>query len=184
MRAWKNETVTSIRLAGMDVTCAGDIPVSLVDYDLVVMSAHYACSPANVAQMEAFIHEGGGLIISGGVSEFFLLDAKDTQTWMLPTDPLRVNIGQWMGISQYNNSGGSVSLLVDSPFNTGLRTRTTLFSVPSYPDGYGATTGVAGTTMAIWDTGLAFTARCQYGLGRSYYQSVLSLEIIVAKATL
>jgi hypothetical protein len=184
MQAWKNETVTSLELAGMNVTCTGDIPADLADYDLVVISAYYACSPAKVAQMEAFINNGGGLILSGGVSEYFRVDAKDTHTWMLPTDPLSANIGQWMGFSQYGNSGGSVSLVVDRPFNTSLRTGATVFSVPSYPEGYGAITGVTGTTIALWDnTGMAFAASHQYGQGRFYYQSVISLGLIVVKAT-
>lgn len=172
---------------GLNVTLAGDIPTDLTGYNLVVIAAYWACTPANLAEISSFIAGGGGVVLLAGVPEYFRTYCKNWWTYNCTTDPLSVGMDEIFGCDgNYFNTGGYANITVDNPFNTALMAGDTVFestgdSCASVLNPYNGS-----QVLAQWNPGLyyisvgdtnvslgtvAFAYTFQYGLGRVYYQA-------------
>jgi hypothetical protein len=61
----------ALNQSGLDVHLAGDLPDSLAGYNLLVISAYYAVEPKDLAMVQDFIANGGGVVLLSGVPEYF-----------------------------------------------------------------------------------------------------------------
>ncbi|HEY4674815.1 MAG TPA: PKD domain-containing protein [Candidatus Bathyarchaeia archaeon] len=156
-----------LELYGLDVNLAGDIPVDLSGYDVVVIDAYWACEPSNKHIVKNYLANGGGLVLVSGVPCYFAAYSKD----LWPGNDLSL-IQEWLGASLYGNFGGGYATVgVDNPVGATMLAG----------DSLGFFTGPAlaaleeldedSILLAAWGTGQAFSFVHEYGQGRLYYQA-------------
>jgi hypothetical protein len=181
----KNETDSvyyMLTTAGLNVTLAGDFPSDLSPYNLLVIEAYWAVTPANLAAVRDFIANGGGVVLIAAVPEYFRCYCKDLWPYRCPTDNASLDMDEIFACDgNYFNTGGYANVTVDNPFNTNLLSGDALFegtghSYASIADPYNGS-----QVVAQWNPGLygfddynmtvAFAYTFQYGLGRIYYQA-------------
>jgi len=172
--------------AGLNVTLAGDFPSDLSGYNLLVIEAYWAVTPANLAAVRDFIANGGGVVLLAGVPEFFRTYCKDWWTYCHATDNASLDEDDVFGCDgNYFNTGGYANVTVDNPFNTSLMSGDTLFESAGYSNA-GVLDPVNASIVAQWNPGLyglcinglgnfseqvAFAYTHEYGSGRVYYQA-------------
>jgi hypothetical protein len=182
MKNWTDSITYMLNQSGLNVTLAGDIPIDLTGYNLLVIHAYWACTPALLEEVANFIAGGGGVVLLSGVPEMFRTYCKDWWTYNLPTDPLSVGEGQIFACDgNYLNTGGYANVTVDNPFNTSLMAGDTLFESTGYSNAavgnpYNGSQVIAEWNPALynipdWNITVAFAYTYQYGLGRVYYQA-------------
>jgi hypothetical protein len=188
MKNWTESTAYVLNQSGLNVTLAADIPNDLTGYNLLVIEAYYAVTPANLAAVRDFIAGGGGVVLVWGVPEYFRTYSKDLWTYLDPTDNLSLGMEQILGCDgNYYNTGGYANVTVDNPFNTALMSGDTIFegtgnSFASVLNPYNGSQVIAQWNPALYDLGgnnstVAFAYTYQYDLGRVYYQATfMSLD--------
>jgi hypothetical protein len=162
---------TALEQYGFNVTFAANIPSNLSGYNVVVIDAYWACSPANEPIIRDFISGGGGVVLFEGVPSY--LSNYCTNWW--PGGDLSL-IQDWFGASIYTNAGCCpVTVTINNPFGTSLSAGS---SLGQYNAGY-SYAAVAdplngSTVVAQWETGEIFSMTNEYGQGRVYYQASYS----------
>jgi hypothetical protein len=123
---WTQSIDYVLNQSGLDVHLAGDSPDNLTGYDLLVLHAYWAVEPRNVAMVEDFIANGGGVVILSGVPEYFRTYRKDWWTYLHPTDNLSLNMSEYFGCDGNYVTGGYANVTVVNPFSSTLMTGDTL----------------------------------------------------------
>ncbi len=177
MDAYRSRITTALTHSGFEVTYSGDIPDNIDDYDLVVIFAYYAAEPHLQDLIQDYVSNGGGVVLMAGVPPYFAWYSKT-----LSTGTNLTSINEWLGCSLYANSGGTVSLALNSPFGTALsaedilpiETTTGLMVTEASPSCAGVTSlNEDSQPVAFWSTGLIFAFTHEYGYGRVYYQALV-----------
>lgn len=182
MKNWTDSITYVLNQSGLNVTLAGDIPNDLTGYNLLVIEAYWAVTPANLAGVRDFIAGGGGVVLLAGVPEFFRTYCKDWWTYLCQTDNLSLGMDEVFACDgDYFNTGGYANVTVDNPFNTALMSGDTLFEGTGYSYASVLNPYNGSQVIAQWNPGLyylgdynftvAFAYTYQYGLGRVYYQA-------------
>lgn len=158
---------------GLNVNFAGDIPADLSGYSLVVLDAYWAVEPRYCQLIRDYIAGGGGVVMLAGVPEFFRCYAKGWGTYGLATDDLSVGMKEWLGSSDYENTGfrAYASVAVDNPFGTSLLKGDIVFVGSS--NSHASMVSLNGDSQAVatWSSGFYFAYTHTYGQGRVYYQA-------------
>ena len=166
MDNWRSSITNSLQQSGFQVTHAGDIPESLDNYDLVVLSAYYAVEPRHEPLIRDYILNGGSVIMWAGTPCYLTAYYKT-----LSTNTDLSSIEEWFGSNNYINAGGSVTPAFDNPLGTALQKNEVLFN-SARPTYAGVTSTVVGTeAIAFWSSGATFAFTYEYGAGRVYYQA-------------
>jgi hypothetical protein len=171
MKNWTNSVAYALKVAGLDVHFAGDIPSNLTGYNLLVIAAYWSVDPSKLAEVRDFISSGGGVILLSGVPEFFRCYCKDWWTYRCPTDNASLDMSTILGCGCYVNAGGYANLTVDNPFGTSLRAGDTLIQGVGYSNAAEYVQNTGSNVIATWEGGLAFAYTYQYCQGRVYYQA-------------
>jgi len=164
---------------GFSVELAADIPTTLTEYDVVVITAYWAVEPRHEPLIRNYVSNGGSVVLISAVPAYFV--AYDKDLW--PTTDLN-SIQEWFGARMYMNTGGYANVTVDNPVGTPLLTGDTLVEERGYSSA--AVTSLNNDTLVLakWGTELIFAFTYEYGEGRIYYQAefesipVVSIESI------
>jgi hypothetical protein len=165
---YRSRITTALTQSGFKVTYSGDIPDNISNYDLVVIFAYYAVEPNLAELIRNYISNGGGVVLLAGAPPYFTeySRALSTGTDLTP-------IHEWLGCSQYANSGGSTRPAFDNPFGTSLSTNDILVST-DIPWCAGVTSLNDGSQpIAFWSSGIVAAFTHEYGDGRVYYQTTV-----------
>jgi hypothetical protein len=166
----KNVTVNLLQQLGFTVTCTGEVPENLEDYDLVIFESWFAVEPKHVQVVRDYLTDGGNVVVIGGVPCYFATYCKDM--WPYVTDGTNLtSLSDWFGSAQFANSGGTAKLVVDKPFGTNLENATTVYHIDAY--GCYALTALNSnaTVIARWADGLVYSFTYEYDKGRIFYQA-------------
>jgi hypothetical protein len=161
--------------AGLNVTVAGDIPLDLSRYDVVVIASVFACTPSDSIIIRNYIAGGGGVVLYAGVPEYFRSYIKGNGGYGNPTDPLSVNNSDWLGFTGYVNTGGQATITLDRPFGTEFISGDQV--IDNNGQGNAAVTGANGSIIAMWQYGNVFACSHEFGQGRLYYQAGLDYTL-------
>jgi hypothetical protein len=167
----------ALEQAGFDVDFAGDIPETLTNYDLVVISAFWAVEPQDASLIKDYISDGGGVVVLSGVPCYFSVYCKDMwpyRAYGSEFDGYRFGlepIQEWFGARYYINVGGYPHLAFDNPFGTTLSFGDTLMGVQNKDAASVAALSSNTQLVALWDSGTVFSFTHKYGQGRLYYQA-------------
>ncbi len=162
----------------LTVNLAGDIPNDLSSYSLVVLEAYWAVEPGHCQLIRDYVANGGGVVILSGVPEYFRSYCKDWWSYLCPTDTVSLGMEEWLGASNYGNTGGYASVAVDNPFGTSLLKGDTVLVVSSFSCASMDSLVGDSQVVATWNSGdiglyvapyFAYTHT--YGEGRVYYQA-------------
>jgi hypothetical protein len=180
LSAIKNGTVLALEQQGFNVTCTGDVPNDLSNYNLVVFEAWFAVEPKDNQLVRNYLSNGGNVVIIGGVPCYFSTYCKDMWPYQTGGENLS-SLQDWFGCSLFANSGGSANLTEDNPFGTSLLTQNQLYYVDAYscyaldPMHMSSNSRV----LARWSNGLVFAFTHEYGNGRVYYQATADFSSTV-----
>lgn len=154
---------------GFEIEFAGDMPESLEDYDLVVISAYWAIEPQHEPLVRDYIFNGGNVVLLAGVPSLFVVYSKDWWTWPVGGDLSAIE--DWFGASGYGNTAGSAFVMVDNPFGTEFRVGDAV--AENVGPSAAAVTQVnpEAEIIAKWEYGYTFAFTHEYGQGRVYYQA-------------
>jgi hypothetical protein len=166
----KNVTVNLLDQLGFTVTCAGEVPESLTGYDLVIFESWFAVEPKHAQLVKDYLANGGNIVLIGGVPCYFATYCKDMWPYISGGTNL-TGLSDWFGSSQFVNSGGTASLVVDKPFGTDLAGNNTIYHIDAY--GCYALTAMNSDAkvLARWDDGSVYSFTYEYGKGRVFYQA-------------
>jgi hypothetical protein len=179
----KRENVTSsvtavLEQSGFEVTLVGDIPGNLGDYDLVVLDAYYAIEPRYSELMRNYVSDGGGVVLLQGAPCYFVYYSK-----ILSTGTDLTSIQDWCGGGHYINAGGFASPAFDNPFGTSLL-KSDIVGTHIYPICAAfSSLNADATAIAFWNSGSIFAYTNEYGSGRVYWQSTVSIEYKISDST-
>lgn len=174
----------ALEQAGFEVSFAPDIPADLSEFDVVLIDAYFACQPSNEPAVENYIHEGGGIVLMGGVPCYFAVYSRD----LWPGGDLSP-IQEWFGALAFANAGGYAYIIVDNPFGTLLQSGESLFAPREFDDDgpfshAGATSLHADVEIfAEWESGATLAFTHEYGKGRVYFQAEPHLNDYVQTPT-
>lgn len=171
----KKGTVEALEQQGLNVTCTGDVPNDLSSYNLVVFEAYYAVEPKDNQLVRNYLSNGGNVVIIAGVPCYLSTYCKDMWPYQTGGENLS-SLQDWFGSSQFVNSGGSASLVVDNPFGTSLLAQNQLYFI----DAYGCSSLISmsndSSVIARWSDGSVFAFTHDYGNGRVYYQAAANFS--------
>jgi hypothetical protein len=195
-QAWmENQTYSvayALNQAGLSVHFAGDFPSNLTGYDLLVIAAYWAVEPSDLAMVQNFIANGGGVVLLSGVPEFFRCYSKTWWTYNCSTASSSIGMDEIFGCDgNYFNTGGYANVTVNNPFGTSLQAGDTLIegagqSNAAVLNPYNGSQVVAtwqgltynftlqqgnSTQIVVINLQPAFAYTYPYGQGRVYYQS-------------
>lgn len=166
MDDWRIAVSYALAQYGFNVVFAGDIPANLNDYDLVVILAYWAVEPKHAQLIQNYLAGGGGVVLLSGVPPYFVDYEKD---WWTTTN--LNSIHDWFGASWYVNVGGSATVTIDNPFNTGLPAGETLCSGVGYSNAAVDSLDSDTQIVATWSCGCPYGFTHEYGQGKLYYQA-------------
>jgi hypothetical protein len=166
----KNTTTRVLEQQGFAVTCVGDVPNDLSDFNLVVFEAWFAIEPKHVPVVREYLANGGNVVIIGGVPCYFATYCKDLWPYVTGGQNLAA-IQDWFGSASFVNSGGTANLVVNNPFGTSLENQSIIY----HNDAYGcyALTSMSKEAQIIarWGDGAVYAFTHEFGNGRVYYQA-------------
>jgi len=164
MNKWSQSIFQALEQAGFHVESAGDIPESLVNYDLVVIHSYWAVEPRHAALLSDYVSNGGSVVILAGVPCYLDVYCKD---WW----PGSSALPEWLGGGFYVNAGGTATVTVNNPFGTSLLDGDTLLHTDGYSCAALSSPANNGQVLARWSSGSVFAFTNEFGQGRVYYQA-------------
>jgi hypothetical protein len=169
----KNTTVEVLEQQGLTVTCVGDVPDDLSNYDLVVFEAWFAVEPKHVQVVRDYLEDSGNVVIIGGVPCYFATYCKDMWPYATGGENLTA-LQDWFGSATFVNSGGTANLDVDKPFGTQLEAQSTVYHIDAY--GCYSLTSMSPDAQIIarWESGTVYAFTHEFGNGRVYYQAEMN----------
>jgi hypothetical protein len=177
MDSWRSSITDALQQSGFQVSHAGDIPESLDNYDLVVLSAYYAVEPRHEPLIRDYIRNGGSVVMWAGAPCYLPAHSKT-----LSTNTNLTSIQEWFGSSHYTNAGGVVTPAFDNPFGISLQENDVVLRTSGFT--FAGVSSLAGTAHAIafWSSGAIFGGAIfafthEYGAGRVYYQAYTDTKI-------
>jgi hypothetical protein len=166
----KNVMAEVMEHKGFAVTCAGDVPENMSDYDLVVFEAWFAVEPQHGQIVRDYLNSGGSVVILSGVPCYFATYCKDL--WPYVTGGLNLSsIQDWFGSAAFVNSGGTANLVVDKPFGTSLENQSKVYHIDAYGCYALASMSDEAHVVARWGDGAVYAFTHEYGNGRVFYQA-------------
>ncbi len=166
----KNVMVEIMEHQGFEVTCVGDVPENISDYDLVVFEAWFAVEPRHGQIVRDYLNNGGGVAVLSGVPCYFATYCKDLWPYVTGGSDLS-SIQDWFGSAAFVNSGGSANLVVDKPFGISLENQSTVYHIDAYGCYALESMSDEAHVIARWDEGSVYAFTHEYGDGRVFYQA-------------
>ncbi|XHH08247.1 MAG: hypothetical protein ACFCUE_11835 [Candidatus Bathyarchaeia archaeon] len=166
----KNVTVNLLEQLGFKVTCTGEVPESLAEYDLVIFESWFAVEPKHAELVRDYLVNGGNVVLIGGVPCYFATYCRDMGPYASGGTNL-TSLSDWFGSSQFANTGGTAKLVMDKPFGTSLENGTSVYHIDAY--GCYALTNLNSdaNVLARWSDDLVYSFTYEYGKGRVFYQA-------------
>ena len=186
MDLWKTGMIQVLQQNGFNVTCAGDMPQSLIGYDLVVIEAYWGLEPEDNQLIRGFLGNGGGVAMVCITPCMLSVYCKDRWPYRLGGTDL-TSLSDWFGYQSYGNVGGGAYACTDNPFGTSLKQSDRLFYtsgssaatvmnpvgnvtvIARYDSGTSPSMGPP-TQFAPTQNGAVFAFTHEFGAGRVYWQ--------------
>ena len=169
MDYWKNSITQTLEEWGFEVTCLGDMPETLNDFDLIVIDAFYTVEPSHAPLLEEYISDGGGVVITGAVPCYLSVYCRDWWPGRLGGTDL-TSIQDWLGCSRFVNTGGTARIVFDNPVGTSFSVGDIVHSTDSPYDKAVTNLNSNAETIATWDPSTyVYSYTYEYGEGRVFY---------------
>lgn len=163
----------------VDIQQSAPLSLELLgNYNLVIVNAtNQSVDPEFAGLLERYVFRGGGVALVGGAPAYLCTPAEGA-SGSVPGGPsantdLRA-IEKWFGAYRYgNHEGGSADVVISRPFGVSAQWGTT-FKKPGAATVFARERDHEFLPIVRWRAGGLFAFAHTYGLGRVYYQSVVS----------